>query len=89
MNSRKTYWALALVMLLVLGGAGCARRYAMTMNNGTKVTTKGKPKLEKGVYHFTDVTGQKSAVPAGRVREIAPASMVAEEKKRFNPSTSK
>ena len=79
----------ALLLALIVGPVGCARRYVMTMNNGTQVTSKGKPKLDQGTYKFKDVTGQERMVSAGRVREIAPASMSSPEKTRFNPSTSR
>ncbi len=87
----KNYRWIAPVLLLALaiGPVGCARRYVMTMNNGTQTTAKGKPKLEQGVYKFKDVTGQEQSVSAGRVREIAPASMAGNERTRFNPSTSR
>ena len=74
----------ALAVLLL---CGCARNYVITLNNGARIYTAGKPKFEKGVYIFKDGNGQKAYVPAGRVKEVAPASMVAEEdKSRFNPS---
>ena len=74
--------ALAVLML-----CGCAHNYVITLNNGSRINTAGKPKFEKGVYIFKDGRGQKAYVPAGRVREVAPASMVAEQdKSRFNPS---
>jgi len=66
---------------------GCTQRYVRTLNNGSRITTIGKPKFDQGVYIVKDATGQKGYVPAGRVREIAPASEVAkEDKTRFNPS---
>jgi hypothetical protein len=36
-------------------------------------------------YVFKDSEGKEAYVSAGRVREIAPASMVKEEKSVFNP----
>lgn len=79
-------------LLLAVGAlalAGCTRRYVITTHNGTQVTTSSKPKLQQGVYIFKDASGKKAYVPAGRVREVSPASMVSEDKTRFNPSTSK
>lgn len=74
----------ALAVLLL---CGCARNYVITLKNGTRISTVGKPKFEKGVYIFKDGLGQKAYVPAGRVREVAPASMVAEhDKTRFDPN---
>jgi len=63
--------------LLVL--TGCASHYVITLTNGAALTTTSKPQLREGAYHFKDAKGQESAVSAGRVREIAPASMAAEE----------
>jgi hypothetical protein len=74
----------ALVVVLL---CGCTQKYVITLNNGSRITTIGKPKYEQGVYIVKDAMGQKGYVPAGRVREIAPASEVAEEdKSRFNPT---
>lgn len=79
---------LCLVLLLApLLLAGCARHYVMTLNSGTRITTLGKPKLQNGTYVYKDVHGQLSALPAGRVAEIAPASMVTERKEPFVPKT--
>jgi hypothetical protein len=36
---------------------GCARTYVITMNNGARVTTKGKPKLQGSTYFFKDAQG--------------------------------
>lgn len=54
---------------------GCARHYTMTLNSGNRITTLSKPRLENGNYVFKDAKGQIMSVPAGRVREIAPANM--------------
>ena len=70
---------LALILLL----SGCARRYVITLTNGTRVTTLGKPKLQQGSYTFKDARGQPAAVPSGRVREIAPASMSKDPNSQF------
>ena len=68
--------------LLILGVAllsGCASHYVITLNSGTQITTHSKPKLKNGDYSYTDASGHKAFVPAVRVREIAPASMVKDQ----------
>lgn len=62
---------------------GCARNYVITLNNGSHVSTVGKPKLEGSSYVGKDANGQPIVIPAGRVKEIAPASMSSSEKSPF------
>jgi hypothetical protein len=61
----------------LLAGTGCARRYRITLNNGSMIDTKGKPKLDRTgtVYHYKNVLNQEGTVPAFKVNEIAPRSM--------------
>jgi hypothetical protein len=61
------------VMLLV---TGCARYYNITTNNGRLITSRGKPHYDKpnSVYQYTDVRGERRTIPAGSVKQIAPAS---------------
>ena len=54
---------------------GCARRYVITLSSGSRIETKGKPKLDGNVYRYKDISGAAGAVSRLRVREIAPASM--------------
>ena len=56
---------------------GCAHHYVMRLNNGAEITTASKPQLKEGVYYFKDAKGEEHFVAAGRVREIAPASVAA------------
>ncbi len=80
--------ALISVMLVLLGlTAGCARHYVIRLNNGVQVTTTSKPKLKNGTYYFKDARGKTQAIAAGRVSEVAPASMAREEKSPFKPET--
>ncbi len=74
----KKLLALTLVLL-----CGCSHTYVITMNNGMRLTTASKPRLEKGAYVYKDAKGKKCYVAEGRVREIAPASMAKEESSRF------
>ena len=62
---------------------GCAHNYVMTLTNGSQIITASKPRLERSSYVYKDAKGRDCFVPAGRVREIAPASMAKEEKPMF------
>ena len=68
---------------------GCARRYIITLNSGSRITTVGKPRYENGTYIYKDAKGQPVSVFAGSVREIAPASMSKSEGSQFIRSPSK
>jgi hypothetical protein len=68
---------------------GCAHPYVLKMQNGTRITTSTKPKLEHGYYVFKDSQGRPMQVLPGRIREIEPASMAEEEKDQFKISTPK
>jgi hypothetical protein len=50
-----------------------------------QITTASKPKLQHGQYVFKDGAGRLQYVSQGRVREIAPASMAGDDKRKFNP----
>jgi hypothetical protein len=62
------------VVLSTLALTGCSRHYAMTMTNGSRIVTASKPKLKNGSYFFKNAEGKEVVVPAGRVRQITPAS---------------
>jgi len=81
----KHTWLVLLLAPLLL--AGCAQHYVVTLNNGARITTKGKPTLAGGVYVFKDLQGQEGRIPAGRVTEISPASMAKEPKAPAKPKT--
>ena len=77
-----------LVVSLACGAVvlcGCARHYVITLNNGTQLSTSSKPHLQGGFYIYKDAMGRESYVWAGRVTEIAPASMAEEGGRQFNP----
>lgn len=81
-----------LVCVLVLASTltGCVRRYTITTNSGRQITTKGKPKYDEvnGVFRYTDVKGEKRAIGAGSVSEVAPGA-TGESKTGFNPKTTR
>ena len=66
-------------MLVLTLASGCARSYVLTLNNGSRIVSAGKPKLAGGHYIYQDVRGEKFSVPASRVREIAPTSMAQDD----------
>ena len=72
--------ALPLVIGLI-ALTGCAHHYVMKLDDGSEITTASKPQLKEGTYSFKDAKGEEQFVAAGRVREVAPASVAAKEKK--------
>ncbi len=78
---KKLCAALALVLL-----CGCSHTYVITLNNGMRLTTASKPRLQKGSYVYKDAKGKVCYVPEGRVREIAPESMSKEPTAQFKSS---
>ena len=74
----KIPWPLLLSLVLL---TGCARHYVLKLSNGSEITTATKPKLKEGNYHFKDAKGEEQVLAAGRVREMAPASMAKRESK--------
>ncbi len=84
MNYHKLFLSLLLNLLLL---CGCAHQYVMKLSNGQVISTPSKPKLKGPNYHYKDALGRENMIPAGRVTEIEPASMAAEENqfKASNP----
>jgi hypothetical protein len=82
-------WIFSLAVMSLVASSGCARNYVITLNNGSQIGTTSKPRLKGGVYVFKDGMGRDSTVSAGAIREIAPASMVNEEKSPFIPQRAK
>ena len=74
---------LPLLCVACLALCGCANYYVLTLTNGVRLTTKGKPKLQNGRYYFKDLEGKPGVVPALRVREMGPASMMKQENDSF------
>jgi hypothetical protein len=87
MNSLRVLLA---CLLLATLGVGCARNYAITTSSGRVITTNGKPVYDKAnsCFRYTDVRGEARTIPAGSVREIAPASDARDET-GFNPKPSR
>ena len=75
-----------ILWLLLIALCGCARQYVITLSNGSRLSTKGKPHLEGGYYVFKDALGQQNRISAGRVSEIAPASMMGRSTGNFSGS---
>ena len=78
-----------LVSILCLGAVllcGCARRYVITLNTGSQISTTSKPRLKNGAYVYKDYAGREASTPAGRVVEIAPASMASQSSTQFKIS---
>jgi len=73
------------LLICAAGLTGCARQYVMKLGNGTKILTASKPKLSHGYYVFKDAAGNVNRISEGRVIEIQPASMAAEDRNRFAP----
>jgi hypothetical protein len=68
---------------------GCARNYVITLRNGEHIWTRGKPRQVEGFYVYKDASGNKTAVKAIMVREIAPPSMVTDQNAAFKPVSSR
>jgi hypothetical protein len=66
----KLIYLAALTSLL----AGCASPHIITLNSGSTITTRNKPRLSESgdAFIFKTTAGQTGSVPAGRVKEIAP-----------------
>ena len=76
-----------LLFIALLATCGCARHYVIRLNNGGQITTASKPRLKNGSWHFKDAKGNQQSVPAGRVLEVGPASMMRDDKSMFKPET--
>jgi hypothetical protein len=83
---RKLFW---LLLFGPLALSGCARHYVITLTNGNQIGAFGKPQLKGGVYVFKDASGRDAYIGAGRVTEIAPASMMPNKKTMFKAKPAK
>lgn len=66
---------LPLVMVFMLGLAGCATPSVVTLQNGTQYLTKDMPKTKTkdGFYEFEDIAGKRIKVRADEVGTIRKA----------------
>jgi hypothetical protein len=56
--------------------SGCARSYVLILNDGERITTRGKPKMVNGYFVYKDAPGHYAEpIRSGNVREVSPASM--------------
>ena len=69
--------------------AGCARNYVIVQSDFTRINVNNKPKYKEGYYYYRDAHGQETRISAGRVREVAPASMVGDLNSQFKPVQTK
>lgn len=68
---------------------GCAQHYVMTLSNGQRLWSKGKPHLVEGYYFYKDGSGHDVKVQAYYVREVAPQSMASDPNAAFKPVSSR
>jgi hypothetical protein len=84
----RTVLHVAALSAVLMCWTGCTQLYVIKFSGGSQIVASSKPKLKDGTFYFKDAAGKQTSVPAGRVSEIAPASMVAKEKDKdvFKPS---
>ena len=88
-KDKEMRFACVLLLLMAALLSGCARHYRISLNNGSQIETRSKPHFKDGVYYYNDAAGHKAYVPAGAVREIAPASMAKEGDTLAKPKITK
>ena len=80
-------------LIFLTGGllllTGCAQRYVMTLSNGQRIWSKGKPHLVEGFFVYKDGSGHDAKVQAYYVREVAPQSMATDPNAAFKPVSSR
>ena len=76
---------ISILVLATVICAGCATRYSIVLNDGEVLTARGKPKFDqqKGYYTYKAADGQTNIIFAGKVREVAPSSMVEKSGTQF------
>jgi len=78
----KSFLPLLVALLFV---AGCSQNYVIVRSDFSRLYVNNKPKYKDGYYFFKDANGQPDSISAGRVREVAPASMVDDPNSQFKP----
>ncbi len=81
--------SLAILALIAFCATGCARYYQITLQNGNRITTRGKPKYDRGFYVFRDLNGRTNEISESRVRLIEPRPRGFTEETGFDPSKRK
>jgi hypothetical protein len=61
-----------MVIFVAISAAGCATPHVITMEDGSTIETKDKPKLDtkSGFYSFETPAGQKKSVNKDKIRII-------------------
>ena len=77
---------LGFILGMALVCASCAQNYNIITTSGRVISARGKPHYDKAnsVFVFTDASGRERRIPAGSVRQIAPASDTSDPT-GFNP----
>ncbi|MCC7488484.1 MAG: YgdI/YgdR family lipoprotein [Gammaproteobacteria bacterium] len=63
---------LLIVVAVALATACASSEYIISTNDGTMITTHGKPKLDEktGMYSYEDAEGRKATITKDNVKQI-------------------
>lgn len=63
---------LVIVMALALATACSSSEYIISTNDGTLITTHGKPKLDEktGMYSYEDSEGRSASISKDKVKQV-------------------
>ena len=78
-----------LLLVLVLSVTGCRSHYQITLNNGNRITTLGKPKYDNGWYVYRDLNGRTNYISETRIQVIEPQPRGYTDDALFNPARKK
>lgn len=61
-----------IVLLCLVGLAGCSSEYIITTTDGQMLTSDGKPQLDEdtGMIEFTDSEGRRQQIPQSAVKQM-------------------